>query len=484
MSNNPTQSGRTVYSECDDKIFVLRKFCTASQVDAVLAKHAEILEPAHEAACTDTPTGWVLKHYTDSDCTDEVSKNHADSASIVGVERVRAPGSTQTSGLNDAQFQLVSAQTGQCMVQLDVTPSNTAGGKTSASCQIYKVNITTEAGKYTPTTFPAGSYPAGGVDMAVGDIWLWQGFQGCDNSTNSNNPDTGDCDLSHWKCELGKAMCEAEDIGDWSNVCVTVGNTQYCATDSTSGYIGASSTSSNGQNNIFGVKLGSTTTCTRSNDGMAATTDGTITASLTSWMKANKVAATNDWSCPSSQKCDGSGTENKCNPPLNSQYVISGSSDGWLRTGCTYDTNTYQTVCTGSLCDTEAHDFPAETNDYLRNYYLSPLCQDSNGVAQDCTSAQYDMHYAYAWSQQCTAGGSPYSESLLSTESFGNYLREGPSDNIAGKTKGKNLYTKWVQMSAPAAGGGSKKSAAGTRLSSSLFSIALCTFAFLVHTRQ
>lgn len=80
-----------VLDNCPQEIYMLRKYCSAAQVSAARAKETELYgegaskngDSCHYDDCRpEAATRWVMKHFTDADCKDEVGNGVTDNAAF------------------------------------------------------------------------------------------------------------------------------------------------------------------------------------------------------------------------------------------------------------------------------------------------------------------------------------------------------------------------------------------------------------------
>jgi len=277
-------------------------------------------------------------------------------------------------------------------------------------------------------------------DTKEGDLMYFNAYPGCSSHDDDGAELDKDCGLSHWKVKLGLKMCEMEDIGDWSDVCVEDDDgKEHCATDypknvwDGKGWYGEKCKTEDCQKYPFSYNMGSTEKCQLATTGTDSTTDEVMDVDVNSEISTFGLAAVNDFSCAKSGKCDAdmyshtAVEEEKCNPM-------------------------------GYLCNPHIH------------YQFTV----SGG------SYKYPFMSSF-FSDNCKSAGSPYSGSVpASLASSVSYAGGSWADT---NLKTKKLYKKWVKV-APAAAAGGAKSGSTSRLSMSLLSTALCTVAFFLHMKH
>lgn len=150
---------------------------------------------------------------------------------------------------------------------------------------------------------------------------LWSNFGGC----NSDDGGDAECSEDHWKCKLALAVCEHESDLEYGqgmkNTCITdAAGTERCAgMPASAGGGGYRTSDPSGASNLYQplpVILGSSTTCQRTDEG---TDRGEIKSGAPAGVSNmrqffmldlthDKIAASQDYTCASSPKCDGFGS--------------------------------------------------------------------------------------------------------------------------------------------------------------------------------
>jgi hypothetical protein len=428
--------GFDVYNNCPTKVYQLRAFCTQAQVDAVMAKEAELY--GYPTPCGNGPQGgtYMAKFYTDSACTEDVSStSHSKANSMDGAIRPESMFYTNAGGSTGTNMEAIVTNQLGCRQEVACDRANSAGQKASCYTNTYKTNITAADTTITIPSAYVGNgnmFSSSSVTLAAGDLVTWVGWSDCDES---NGIDTK-CSLDHWKAKLGMAMCQHTDTGDWSGVCVTVDGTEHCATDCT----GYDTTNNNILDACFpgtdrtidtavpaGTKTlleqgapiplpmvqGNTATCTKVS---LPATD----TSMRAFSSLQKICGTNDYKCNNGATCAAAPAgADQCNP-----------------TGTVFNWYTF--------CDTTMGP---------QNYELFTQ------LAPNALSEAFALN--------CVAGASPFSDANpLVGMTYSGPLNVGtPYDGntIAATSKCQDLYTKMVLVPAPAAAPSSDSFAASSK---------------------